>query len=48
MDPHPACDPTIFALSARAMTAARLLRSAGAVLVVLRRLYVWGEGHLII
>ena len=48
LPPHPASDPTHVAHSARATTASRSLRRAGAVLVVLRRLYVWGEGHLII
>ena len=47
LPPHPACDPTHVAHSARATTASRSLRRAGAVLVVLRRLYVWGEGHVI-
>ena len=42
------CGPTLFALSAGATTASWLLQRAGAVLVVLQRLYVWGEGHLII
>ena len=48
LPPHPACEPTHVAHSARATTASLSLRCAGAVLVVLRRLYVWGEGHLII
>ena len=46
--PHPACDPTLPALSALATTASWLLWRASAALVVLRRLYVWGEGHLMI
>ena len=44
----PCLRPTLPALSALATTASLSLRCAGAVLVFQRRLYVWGEGHLII
>ena len=47
LPPHPASDPTHVAHSARATTASRSLGRADAVLVGLRSLYVWCEGHLI-